>query len=47
MVGIDLETGTEKSRFRVPGNLTGLCWDASRFWYSDYTNRLIRALSPS
>lgn len=43
-VGIDLTTGHEEYRFFLPGSPTGLCWDGSRFWYSDYANRRLCAV---
>ena len=44
LVGIDIKTGKELERHLLPGKPTGLCWDASRFWYSDYANKQIRAI---
>lgn len=46
LVGLDLASGQEIYRFRVPGNPTGLCWDGERFWYSNFTNRVLSAVRP-
>jgi len=41
LVGVERPSGLEIARFQLEGNPTGLCWDGSRFWYSDYGGRRI------
>lgn len=39
LAAVDLRTGQERQRFRIPGDPTGMCWDGAQLWYSDYMHR--------
>ncbi len=35
LAAVDLRTGQEVQRYRLPGDPTVMCWDGVQLWYSD------------
>lgn len=44
LAAVDLRTGQERQRYRLPGDPTGMCWDGAQLWYSDYMHRQLCAV---
>jgi glutamine cyclotransferase len=44
LVGMDLVSKDEIGRYKLNGGPTGLAWDGTIFWYSDFENRCIRGV---
>lgn len=44
LVAVERSSAQEVARFQLEGNPTGLCWDGTLFWYSDYSGRRICAV---
>ena len=44
LAAVDLRTGQERQRYRLPGDPTGMCWDGARLWYCDYMHRQLCAV---
>jgi glutamine cyclotransferase len=44
LAAVDLRTGQELQRYRLPGDPTGMCWDGTQLWYCDYMHRQLCAL---
>jgi glutamine cyclotransferase len=44
LAAVDLRTGQERQRYRLPGDPIGMCWDGAQLWYSDYLHRQLCAV---
>jgi hypothetical protein len=44
LVAVDLRTGQERQRYRLPGDPIGMCWDGAQLWYCDYMHRQLSAV---
>ena len=44
LAAVDLRTGQEVQRYRLPGDPIGMCWDGAQLWYSDYMHRQLCAI---